>query len=232
MPFLVYLVAIALAVGGVLIEVEWLVTSPPNPAPSKTTAATQSHAAAPAAVPPAPAPSTPAKTTPDLSPIYPASPGGGSAETRSDVAVAGTSESDNASDNGTRASDNSTRQSGGDARAAVASTERPVTPATVPQPSNRCDVRACASAYRSFRESDCTYQPYGGPRQLCDKAAVDRGLFRTREARFSPPAERGFDARAEATCNVATCSRYYSSFRVSDCSYQPYDGGPRRLCER
>lgn len=30
-----------------------------------------------------------------------------------------------------------------------------------------CDVQACARAYKSFRESDCTYQPYSGPRQLC-----------------------------------------------------------------
>src|SRR5579885_3177855 len=27
---------------------------------------------------------------------------------------------------------------------------------------NACDVAACARAYRSFRESDCTYQPYSG----------------------------------------------------------------------
>jgi penicillin-binding protein 1A len=33
-------------------------------------------------------------------------------------------------------------------------------------------------------------------------------------------------------CNVAACSRQYGSFDPSDCSYQPYGGGPRRLCER
>lgn len=32
-----------------------------------------------------------------------------------------------------------------------------------------CDVSACASAYRSFRASDCTFQPYGGSRRLCTK---------------------------------------------------------------
>jgi len=32
---------------------------------------------------------------------------------------------------------------------------------------NSCDVQACSRAYKSFRESDCTYQPYSGPRQLC-----------------------------------------------------------------
>ncbi len=33
----------------------------------------------------------------------------------------------------------------------------------------RCDVTACIEAYRSFRESDCTYQPNIGPRRLCTK---------------------------------------------------------------
>jgi len=33
----------------------------------------------------------------------------------------------------------------------------------------KCDVDACADAYRSFRTSDCTYQPIGGPRRLCTK---------------------------------------------------------------
>jgi hypothetical protein len=32
---------------------------------------------------------------------------------------------------------------------------------------NSCDVQACSRAYKSFRQSDCTYQPYSGPRQLC-----------------------------------------------------------------
>jgi penicillin-binding protein 1A len=32
-----------------------------------------------------------------------------------------------------------------------------------------CNYRACARAYRSFRSSDCSYQPYSGPRRLCDK---------------------------------------------------------------
>jgi penicillin-binding protein 1A len=32
-----------------------------------------------------------------------------------------------------------------------------------------CNYRACARAYRSFRTSDCSYQPYRGPRRVCDK---------------------------------------------------------------
>jgi len=50
-----------------------------------------------------------------------------------------------------------------------------VQPAAAPQnasvaSSNKCDVQACAAAYSSFRVSDCTYQPYGGTRRVCEKA--------------------------------------------------------------
>jgi penicillin-binding protein 1A len=32
-------------------------------------------------------------------------------------------------------------------------------------------------------------------------------------------------------CDAQACSGTYSSFRASDCTYQPYTGGPRRMCE-
>ncbi|RWL14526.1 MAG: PBP1A family penicillin-binding protein [Mesorhizobium sp.] len=32
-----------------------------------------------------------------------------------------------------------------------------------------CNFRACARTYRSFRATDCTFQPYSGPRRLCEK---------------------------------------------------------------
>jgi len=35
---------------------------------------------------------------------------------------------------------------------------------------NSCNVRACERAYRSFRASDCTFQPYGNrPREVCTR---------------------------------------------------------------
>jgi hypothetical protein len=39
---------------------------------------------------------------------------------------------------------------------------------------NRCDVQACAGAYKSFRASDCTYQSFEGPRRACTKPPVQR----------------------------------------------------------
>lgn len=37
------------------------------------------------------------------------------------------------------------------------------------EPAPACNVDACAAAYRSFTASDCTYQPFDGPRRLCTK---------------------------------------------------------------
>jgi membrane peptidoglycan carboxypeptidase len=33
----------------------------------------------------------------------------------------------------------------------------------------QCNIQACSRAYRSFRSSDCTFQPYRGPRRICEK---------------------------------------------------------------
>lgn len=43
-------------------------------------------------------------------------------------------------------------------------------PATTPEPGGlQCNIRACSAAYRSFRASDCTFQPYSGPRRICTR---------------------------------------------------------------
>jgi hypothetical protein len=39
---------------------------------------------------------------------------------------------------------------------------------------NRCDIQACAGAYKSFRASDCTYQSFEGARRVCGKSPVQR----------------------------------------------------------
>jgi membrane peptidoglycan carboxypeptidase len=90
----------------------------------------------------------------------------------------------------------------------------------------QCDIRACARAYRSFDPKDCTYQPYGGgPRVKCDK-----GVPRAQKTSSEAP---GVVARqSPEQCNVAVCARTYNSFRASDCTYQPYGGGPRRICDK
>jgi hypothetical protein len=33
-------------------------------------------------------------------------------------------------------------------------------------------------------------------------------------------------------CDILACAGTYRSFRANDCTYQPFDGGARRLCEK
>jgi penicillin-binding protein 1A len=88
-----------------------------------------------------------------------------------------------------------------------------------------CDYQACSSKYQSFHASDCTYQPYTGPRQLCELGQ-----------RTPDPIEQTSGMvtllPGHAQCNIDACARFYKSFDPSDCTYQPYDGGPRQICER
>jgi 1A family penicillin-binding protein len=136
----------------------------------------------------------------------------------------------------------------------------------------KCNIPVCERSYRSFRASDCTYQPAeGGPRRFCDRQGahgdVTAGPGRggnskqpapapsnaNREAAERPPAAsaqgrapsrqtaNGEDTAQDqapttpgagsAKCNIAAC-QHYSSFRASDCTYQPYGGSARRLCDR
>lgn len=37
---------------------------------------------------------------------------------------------------------------------------------------------------------------------------------------------------AGGACDISVCQQFYRSFRLSDCTYQPYGGGPRRYCNR
>jgi penicillin-binding protein 1A len=87
----------------------------------------------------------------------------------------------------------------------------------------RCDQSACAAEYTSFRVLDCTYQPNaGGPRRLCEKGAPEDG----QQLLTSAPAHSARDL-----CDRERCSRRYRSFAASTCTYQPYQGGPRRICD-
>jgi len=66
---------------------------------------------------------------------------------------------------------------------------------------NACDVSACARAYKSFRESDCTYQPYSGPRQVCVSPPGARDASRSHEDQRAARSgiTRATDARGRAS---------------------------------
>lgn len=61
----------------------------------------------------------------------------------------------------------------------------PVASAASP-PANACNVAACAAAYRSFRESDCSYQPFEGPRRICEGAPDTNGQIASQPSRVQP----------------------------------------------
>jgi hypothetical protein len=42
----------------------------------------------------------------------------------------------------------------------------------------------------------------------------------------------GNQAAGAPRCDYEACARTHHSFRASDCTYQPFTGGPRRLCEK
>jgi hypothetical protein len=91
-----------------------------------------------------------------------------------------------------------------------------------------CDVGACSATYRSFRASDCSFQPEGGgPRQICDPARIGAA-----EPQASHPFDAAVPEGRAASCDQEACAAAYQSFRPSDCSYQPVDGGPRQICDR
>ncbi|HEY2138008.1 MAG TPA: PBP1A family penicillin-binding protein [Xanthobacteraceae bacterium] len=122
----------------------------------------------------------------------------------------------------------------------AAATQQPgdQAPAPADQASaGRCDPQACAATYRSFNPSDCTYQPYwGGGRRLCDMGtrvsrATDSSAAERPSAADRPPETTGA-AGTRSQCNADACARTYSSFDPSDCTYQPFGGGPRQFCAR
>ncbi len=112
-----------------------------------------------------------------------------------------------------------------DQQPASIAADEPGSAATTSAP--RCDLDACASAYRSFTPEDCTYQPFDGPRQLCTKGKPPAAES---PATAAVPATPAPEARAQA-CNIDACASAYRTFTAEDCTYQPSDG-PRRLCTK
>lgn len=68
----------------------------------------------------------------------------------------------------------------------------------------RCNIDACASAYRSFTSSDCTYQPLQGPRRLCEKPAVTAA---------APPLPEPAPAPAKRAVSVAPVKQQQTATR-------------------
>ena len=151
-----------------------------------------------------------------LTPVYPARPGGPSSPPAAQAAQAQQQQQQATPQPQQQAQQQapapaSTQQAKADTPPAPA-TAKPAAAAPVSAPKaatpvslesrNACDVQACARAYRSFRESDCSYQPYSGPRQLCVSPPGAKEASRSREperaGRSGDLRERAGDSRDDA----------------------------------
>jgi hypothetical protein len=189
MQFLVYLTVLMVSVSTVLLEVHWLTSPAPQPKP--VIQATNR----PVPVPKAEGPNA------ALSPVYPkkldATPPVDSASiaqapnavtdlhAASGPPPAARSNASAASPQRPAAETMGMAAGNDDIRQPAPTTnnlsQRVPQEATAPISNNRCDVQACAGAYKSFRASDCTYQSFEGPRRLCTKAPVQRTAHGQRE---------------------------------------------------
>jgi BA14K-like protein len=170
MQFLVYLTVLMVSISTVLLEVHWLTSPPPQPA--------QQAANVP------PPPRKVEGPTAALSPVYPkptettstASSGAPQSQPNQSQASSNTTGAPAAGAANPEPQKPATETTGVAARAdgtREAATASAVSAQATPL-NNRCDVQACSSAYQSFRASDCTYQPFEGPRRVCEKAPGQR----------------------------------------------------------
>jgi hypothetical protein len=96
----------------------------------------------------------------------------------------------------------------------------------------KCDIDACSTAYRSFRASDCSWQPFDGPRRFCDKGNPPQNVARSDTGAADTTASVNLDQPVVSNkCDIEACKRAYFTFTSEDCTYQPSDG-PRRLCSK
>jgi len=183
MQFLVYLTVLMVSISTVLLEVQWLTSPPPQPKPAVQAAANES-----------PPPRRVEGPTAALSPVYPKP-----AETTSAASSSAPQSQPQQSEKEQQAS--SGAATGPATVAAKLEPQKPavettgvaaraeenkdkesgaasVVSASATTSSNRCDVRACSSAYQSFRASDCTYQPFEGPRRACEKVPTQQRTTR------------------------------------------------------
>jgi hypothetical protein len=210
MPFLIYITLLAVSVSTILLELHWLTSPPLQPKPAIHAARTSPPAAREKAEGPnaeltpvyprksdvprsvgsvtgAPQPGEPAdqaaasvpavtETTAKVEPARQAAETTGAAP-----APEGTTPSTVSS---ATVASNTT-----DTPRTTPVTNAPVARSASVATKSQCDVQSCSAAYKSFQVSDCTYQPFQGPRRLCEKPP-EAGRSVAREHNAEPAARR------------------------------------------
>ncbi len=89
-----------------------------------------------------------------------------------------------------------------------------------------CNIEACAAGYRSFRVSDCSYQPYEGPRRQCvSPPAAQHSASAALELRSVR--HRAHDDALDAVAAKEITSRHYSSYSDEADDGDDDGGAPR-----
>ena len=108
---------------------------------------------------------------------------------------------------------------------------RPVAEALIPP--------AAASAQSGSSSVNAAEQEKGKEAQIEEEAGADPPQLARTETQDPRPLARQqetasalTDSRPRMQCNVGLCAATYRSFHSADCTYQPYWGGPRRICEQ
>jgi len=201
MQFMVYLTVLMVSVSTVLLEIHWLTTPPPQPK-----SAVQASAPPPRPMVEGPnaalSPVYPKKLEP-AQPVQPAPTTQNNAQNSVDTATANntavkteaaqkpvaetTGAAPRSDDRGK--TQNAVPPDGAQKTQAYAAQPKQAEPERTATSNNQCDVQACANAFKSFRASDCTYQPFGGTRRVCGKAPdqrADREQRADRDPRNEP----------------------------------------------
>ena len=232
MSFVLYAVVLVVSVSSVMMGLDWLSTPPPPVPKSVQTVSAPAKPALPVAAKKSASKETASKQTASTtgkadSPVVanadaakpvPATPNGANvAVAAPETAGAGSATTGIGTQPGLADSETTAMANAGDVS---------VVPAEAAAP--RCDVQACAAHYHSFNASDCTYQPFDGPRRLCTVGNPPR------QADAKPAGIQTSDVRqppASSSCNIQACADAYHSFDAATCTWQPFEGA-RRLCEK
>jgi hypothetical protein len=210
MPFLIYITLLAVSVSTILLELHWLTSPPPQSKPAIHAASTS----LPAARAKAEGPNAELNPIYPKKSDVPRSVGSVTGAPQSGEPAVQAAESVSAATETTAkveparpaaetigaapAPEGATQSTVSSATFTSNSTDTPRTAPVTNAPAarsasvatkNQCDVQGCSTAYKSFQASDCTYQPFQGPRRLCEKLP-EAGRSTVREHNAEPAARR------------------------------------------
>jgi hypothetical protein len=227
MQFLVYLTLLMVAISTVLLEVHWLASPEPQPKPAVQTSA------------PAQAPKTQGsnagvrtRKSPDASPPV---------ESDSQVQTTDTRQ---ATGQTTPATNTPIQQPAQTTMTLPA--QQPAPPASMPQSAPSQQPASTAQPVPPQQPSpEPSTQPAAAPQPGAQQSRAEttgaavREENRTQAAHPANSSNRADNSQQQAAlgssrnrCDILACAGAYRSFRANDCTYQPFDGGPRRLCEK